>query len=98
MNGARNAEQIRAEVDYWAERGMKSLKLKQATPEQMRLLIEHAHRRGLATTSHLQMENFRVEVHPRDAILMGLDRIEHSIAAVEEIMLKEISASGTPAM
>ncbi len=83
-------EQIRAEVDYWAERGMKSLKLKQATPQQMRILIEYAHRRGLTTTSHLQMENFRLEVHPRDAILMGLDRIEHSIAAVEEIMLDEI--------
>jgi imidazolonepropionase-like amidohydrolase len=90
-------EQMRAQVDYWAERGMKSLKLKQATPEQMRILIEHAHRRGLTTTSHLQMENFRLEVHPRDAILMGLDRIEHSIAAVEEIVLERIKV-GDPAL
>jgi imidazolonepropionase-like amidohydrolase len=91
------AERIRAEVDYWADRGMKSLKLKQATPEQMRILIEHAHRRGLTTTSHLQMENFRVEVHPRDAILMGLDRIEHSIGAVEDIVLGKIKV-GDPAL
>jgi hypothetical protein len=85
-----SVEQMRAEVDYWAERGMKSLKIKQATPQQMRVLIEHAHRRGLTTTSHLQTEDFHLEIHPRDAILMGLDRIEHSIAPVEDIILDRI--------
>ena len=84
------ADQIRAEVDYWADRGMRSLKIKQATPEQMRILIEHAHRRGLTTTSHLQTEDFHLEIHPREAIEMGLDRLEHSIASVEEVILDRV--------
>jgi imidazolonepropionase-like amidohydrolase len=89
-------EEIRAEVDYWAERGVKGLKIKQATPEQMRILIDHAHRRGLTTTTHLHQENFRLEVHPRDAILMGLDRFEHTLAATEDILF-ERSVPGSAA-
>ena len=86
-----SAERIREEVDFWADRGMTSLKIKAATPEQMRILIEHAHRRGLTTTSHLQTEDFHLEIHPRDAIAMGLDRLEHSIASVEEVITDGVS-------
>jgi len=81
---------IRQEVDYWAERGVRSLKIKAATREQMRLLIEHAHRRGLTTTSHLQTEDFHLEIHPKEAIEMGLDRLEHGIASVEDVILGKV--------
>jgi len=79
-------QKIRDDVDYWAERGVRSLKIKLAGPEQMRIIIDQAHKHGLTTGSHLQAEDFHQEVDPRDAIQMGLDRIEHSIAPVEDVM------------
>ena len=42
-------EEIRAEVDYWAEQGVISIKIKQATPGEMKILIEQAHRNGMTT-------------------------------------------------
>jgi imidazolonepropionase-like amidohydrolase len=71
--------EIRNEVDKWAERGVISIKIKQASPREAEILIEQAHRRGMTTSAHLA--NYRVEydVHLRDAILMGLDRVEHQL-------------------
>jgi imidazolonepropionase-like amidohydrolase len=56
-----------------------SLKIKQATPEEMRITIDQARRHGMTTAGHLG--NYRVEydVTTRDAILMGIDRIEHQL-------------------
>jgi imidazolonepropionase-like amidohydrolase len=79
-------QQIRDEVDYWADRGVRSFKIKLASPEQMRIVIDQAHKHGLTTSSHLQSEDFHQDVDPRDAIQMGLDRIEHSIAPIEDVM------------
>ena len=79
-------QKIRDEVDYWAEQGVRSLKIKLASPEQMRIIIDQAHKHGLTASSHLHTEDFHQEVDPRDAIQMGLDRIEHSIAPVEDVM------------
>ena len=70
-------EEIRAEVDYWADRGVISIKIKQATPEEMRILIDQAHQRGMTTTSHLGNYAGSWDVEPAEAIAMGLDRIEH---------------------
>jgi len=69
-------EQIDSEVDYWAERGVKGFKAKGITPDDLRALIERAHFHGLTVTGHLDSGN-RNSVNPRDAILMGIDRIEH---------------------
>src|SRR5689334_3079617 len=69
-------QQIDSEVDYWAERGVKGFKAKGINPEQLRALIERAHFHGLTVTGHLDSGN-RNSVNPRDAILMGIDRIEH---------------------
>jgi hypothetical protein len=71
--------EIRAEVDRWAARGVISIKIKQATPDEARIIIDQAHRRGMTTAGHLG--NYRVEydVSTRDAILMGIDRIEHQL-------------------
>lgn len=72
-------KEIRDEVDKWAEKGVISIKIKQATPGEMRILIEQAHRNGMTTTAHLSNYDVEYDVHLQDAILMGLDRVEHQI-------------------
>ncbi len=71
--------EMRAEVDKWAEQGVISIKIKQATPGETKILIEQAHKHGMTTTGHLANYEWEYDVHPRDAILMGLDRLEHQI-------------------
>jgi imidazolonepropionase-like amidohydrolase len=75
-NRAITTQQIYDEVDHWAERGVKGFKAKGITPDQLKALIERAHLHGLTVTGHLDSGN-RNSVNPRDAILMGIDRIEH---------------------
>ena len=70
------AQQIDSEVDYWAERGVRGFKAKGITPDELRALIDRAHSHGLTVTGHLD-SGIRNSVNPRDAILMGIDRIEH---------------------
>ena len=74
-----SAEEIRAEVDYWADRGVTSIKIKQATPEEAIILIEAAQRRGMTTAGHLSDYAGGYDIDPRQAIPMGLDRLEHNI-------------------
>ncbi len=70
-------EEIRREVDKWAEQGV--IKIKQATPGEAKILIEQAHINGMTTTAHLANYDGEYDVHLRDAILMGIDRIEHRL-------------------
>lgn len=81
-------QQIRDEVDYWGARGVRSIKIKQAAPEEMRILIDQAHKRGMTTTSHLGNYDGGHDVDTKDAILMGLDRVEHWI------ILPDLARSG----
>ena len=71
--------EIRQEVDAWAEQGVISLKIKQATPGEMKIIIEQAHKNGMTTAAHLANYNVEYDVDLRDAILMGLDRVEHQL-------------------
>jgi imidazolonepropionase-like amidohydrolase len=71
--------EIRQEVDTWAEQGVVSLKIKQATPGEMMIIIEQAHKNGMTTAAHLANYNVEYDVELRDAILMGLDRVEHQL-------------------
>ena len=71
--------EIRQEVDKWAERGVISIKIKQATPAEAKILIEQAHINGMTTTGHLANYDVEYDVHLRDAILMGIDRVEHQL-------------------
>jgi len=73
---AETPERIRKEVDEWAMRGVKGFKAKGIQPAQLSALIDQAHRYGLPVTGHLD-SGFRNSVNPRDAIYMGIDRIEH---------------------
>ncbi|MCP3999095.1 MAG: amidohydrolase family protein, partial [bacterium] len=72
-------DEIRQEVDAWAKQGVVSIKIKQATPGEMKILIEQAHQRGMTTAGHLANYNVEYDVELRDAILMGLDRVEHQL-------------------
>jgi len=69
-------EQIRNEVDEWAARGVLGFKAKGIQGPQLFALIDQAHRYGLTVTGHLD-SGARGSVNPRDAIYMGIDRIEH---------------------
>lgn len=69
---------IRKEVDYWAEQGVGGFKAKSIDPDSLRVLVDQAHQHGLSVTGHLD-SGYRNSVNPRDAILMGIDRIEHFI-------------------
>jgi len=72
-------EEIRQEVDKWAEQGVVSIKIKQATPGEVKILIEQAHLNGMTTAGHLSNYDVEYDVELRDAILMGLDRVEHQL-------------------
>jgi len=72
-------DEIRQEVDSWAEQGVVSIKIKQATPGEMKILIEQAHANGMTTAAHLSNYDVEYDVDLRDAILMGLDRVEHQL-------------------
>jgi len=69
-------EQVRKEVDEWAARGVRGFKAKGIQAPQLFALIDQAHRYGLPVTGHLDSGS-RNSVNPRDAILMGIDRVEH---------------------
>jgi imidazolonepropionase-like amidohydrolase len=73
---AETPERIREEVDAWAAKGVRGFKAKGIQPAQLQALIERAHQHGLTVTAHLD-SGFHNSVNPRDAILMGIDRIEH---------------------
>jgi imidazolonepropionase-like amidohydrolase len=75
--------EIRREVDYWAKRGVTSIKIKQATPEETRVLIDQAHKNGMTATGHLANYEDVYDVHARDAISMKIDRIAHWITLEE---------------
>jgi imidazolonepropionase-like amidohydrolase len=72
-------DEIRQEVDKWAEQGVISIKIKQASPGEAKILIEQAHKNGMTTAGHLSNYDVEYDVTLRDAILMGLDRVEHQL-------------------
>lgn len=68
-------DSIRQEVAYWALQGVRGIKAKGISPRLLPALVDAAHANGLTVTGHLD-SNLR-GVNPRDAILMGIDRVEH---------------------
>jgi imidazolonepropionase-like amidohydrolase len=67
---------LRAEVDHWAARGVRGFKAKGLGHAHLRVLIERAHHHGLTVTGHLGSGRPGT-VNPRDAIALGIDRVEH---------------------
>ena len=70
------AEDIYKDVDYWAAQGARGFKAKGISPAHLEALIERAHMHGLTVTGHFD-SGFRNSTNARDAILMGVDRVEH---------------------
>jgi imidazolonepropionase-like amidohydrolase len=70
------ADSIRAEVAYWIAHGARGFKAKGIRAEHLEPLVAAAHEHGVTVTGHLD-SGFRGSVNPRDAIRMGIDRIEH---------------------
>lgn len=70
------ADSIYQDVDYWASQGVRGFKAKGISPAHLKALIERAHLHGLTVTGHLE-SGFRNSTNSRDAILMGIDRVEH---------------------
>lgn len=75
-NRGTTIEDIYKTVDKWAELGVAGFKAKGISPVLLKALIERAHLHGLPVTGHLG-SGYRNTVNPRDAIDMGIDRIEH---------------------
>lgn len=73
---AMSTDSLKREVDYWAARGVRGFKAKGIGPQHLRALIQEAHLHGLTVTGHLG-SGYGNTVNPRDAILMGIDRVEH---------------------
>ncbi|MDG1872360.1 MAG: amidohydrolase family protein [Mariniblastus sp.] len=71
-------QDIRDEVDFWANKGVGGFKAKSIDPDSLKVLVEQAHKHNLTVTGHLD-SGFRNSVNPRDAITLGIDRIEHFI-------------------
>lgn len=86
---AMTPDSIRKEATYWALNGARGFKAKGIRPEQLQAVIEVAHEHGITVTGHLD-SGLRNSVNPRDAILMGIDRIEHFLGG--EVMPANRSA------
>jgi imidazolonepropionase-like amidohydrolase len=69
-------QDIYRDVDEWAAKGARAFKAKGIAPQHLRWLIERAHLHGLTVTAHLE-SGVRNSTNARDAILMGIDRVEH---------------------
>ncbi len=72
----KSEKEIREEVDFWAGKGVGGFKAKSIDPNSLKVLIDQAHKHNLTVTGHLD-SGYRNSVNPRDAISMGIDRIEH---------------------
>ncbi|MCP4710395.1 MAG: amidohydrolase family protein [Planctomycetes bacterium] len=76
-------------VDQLAEQGVGGLKAKGITREHLQALIDRGHLHGLTVSAHLGSGR-GTTVNPKDAILMGLDRVEHFLGG--DAMLPSRSA------
>ena len=84
-------QQIRDRVDDWALSGIRSIKAKQASPHELLVVIDQAHRHGITVTAHLHnYEGRGTDVSVRDAILMGIDRVEHSFVDQHLILAGQV--------
>lgn len=70
------------EVDKWAEKGVAGFKAKGINRAQLEALILRAHQHGLTVTGHLG-SGYKNTVNPTDAILLGIDRVEHFLGGEE---------------
>ncbi|MBI4502297.1 MAG: amidohydrolase family protein [Gemmatimonadetes bacterium] len=94
------ADSIRKDIDYWVSRGMRSIKAKGISPKDLPVVIERAHWHGITVSGHLESGRGN-SVNPRDAILMGIDRVDHFMggdampptrSAYESVVLEDVNS------
>jgi imidazolonepropionase-like amidohydrolase len=74
MHTLKDADDARKLVNYWADQGADSFKAyMNITRDELRAVVEEAHKRGLKVTGHLCSIGFR------EAAEIGIDNLEHGI-------------------
>ena len=81
MHQLTGAEDARRMVNYWADAGATSFKAyMNITRDELRAVVEEAHKRGLKVTGHL------CSVGYREAAEIGIDNLEHGLFADSEFV------------
>ncbi len=79
MHQLTGADDARRMVNYWADAGATSFKAyMNITRDELRAVVEEAHKRGLKVTGHL------CSVGYREAAELGIDNLEHGLLADSE--------------
>src|SRR5215213_620986 len=81
MHELTGADDARRMVNYWADSGATSFKAyMNITREELRAVVEEAHKRGLKVTGHL------CSIGYREAAEIGIDNLEHGLFADSEFV------------
>ena len=81
MHELKDAEDARRMVNYWADTGATSFKAyMNITRDELRAVVEEAHKRGLKVTGHL------CSIGYREAAEIGIDNLEHGLFADSEFV------------
>ena len=81
MHTLTDANDARRMVNFWADQGATSFKAyMNITREQLRAVVEEAHKRGLKVTGHL------CSIGYREAAEIGIDNLEHGLMADSEFV------------
>lgn len=81
MHELKDADDARRMVNYWADAGATSFKAyMNITRDELRTVVEEAHKRGLKVTGHLCSIGFR------EAAEIGIDNLEHGLFADSEFV------------
>ncbi|HEX2271150.1 MAG TPA: amidohydrolase family protein, partial [Pyrinomonadaceae bacterium] len=81
MHQLTDAADARRMVNYWADQGATSFKAyMNITRDQLRAVVEEAHKRGLKVTGHLCSVGFK------EAAEIGIDNLEHGLFADSEFV------------
>lgn len=81
MRQLTGADDARRMVNYWADSGATSFKAyMNITREELRAVVEEAHKRGLKVTGHL------CSIGYREAAEIGIDNLEHGLFADSEFV------------
>ena len=84
MHQLTGADDARRMVNYWADAGATSFKTyMNVSREELRAVVEEAHKRGLKVTGHL------CSVGYREAAEIGIDNLEHGLLANSEFVPKK---------
>ena len=81
MHQLKDAADARRMVNYWADAGATSFKAyMNITRDELRAVVEEAHKRGLKVTGHL------CSIGYREAAEIGIDNLEHGLMADSEFV------------